>query len=67
MPINPNSHLRKTRDCVYGWKDGDKFYTSLKPRRDNAARNEHASAIEALGEASQRHLSLVWEDPKDIG
>jgi len=67
MPINPNSRLRKTRKAIHGWKDGAKFYTSLKPRHENAGANEHATAREALAEASKRHLSLIWEDDKAVG
>jgi hypothetical protein len=66
MPVNPNSHLRKVRKAIFGWKDGGKFYTSLKPRGENAAKNEHASATEALQEASSRHLPIVWDDPGAI-
>lgn len=66
MPVNPNSHLRKVRKAIHGWKADGKFYTSLQPRPENAPRNEHATAREALAEASKRHLPLVWENPKDI-
>lgn len=66
MPINPNSHLRKVRTSIYGWTEGGKFYTSLKPRLENAAHNEHATAREALAEASKRKLSLMWEKPEEI-
>ena len=66
MPTNPDSHLRKVRTAVYGWKDKGKFYTSLKPRLENAPRNEHESAIEALKEASKRQLPLIWENPGEI-
>lgn len=66
MPINANSHLRKTRKAIHGWKDGDKFYTSLKARLENAPRNEHASAREALTEASLRHLPIIWDNPGEI-
>lgn len=62
MPVN-NSHLRKVRKAIHGWKDGDKFYTSLKPRLEKAPRNEHATSREALQEASRRHLAMIWEDP----
>jgi hypothetical protein len=61
MSINANSHLRKVRKAIYGWKVDGKFYTSLKSRPENAPRNEHATALEALAEASKRNLSLVWE------
>lgn len=66
MPINSRSHLRKTRNGIHGWKDGGKFYTSLKPRCENAPRNEHATSREALNEASRRHLPMIWENPEDI-
>lgn len=66
MAINPNSHLRKTRKSIHGWKDGCKFYTSLKPRLEKAPRNEHATSRDALAEASKRHLSLIWENPGEI-
>lgn len=67
MPINPNSHLRKTRKAVHGWKADGKFYTSLQPPLESAPRNEHATAREALAEASRRHLPLVWKDASVIG
>lgn len=66
MPISSKSHLRKTRKAVYGWKDGLVFYTSLEPRLEKAPRNAHASAREALQEASRRHLPIIWENPADI-
>lgn len=66
MPINPNSHLRKTRTAIHGWRDGDKFYTSLRPRAEKAAANIHDNAQEALREASSRHLPIVWDDPSEI-
>lgn len=66
MPINRNSHLRKTRQSIHGWKDGGKFYTSLKPRLEKAPCNEHETSLEALQEASRRHLSMIWENPGEI-
>lgn len=66
MPISANSHLRKTRKAIHGWKDGDKFYTSLKPRLEKAPRNEHATSREALAEAAKRHLPIIWENPSEI-
>ena len=66
MPINPDSRLRKIRKTIHGWKDGDRYFTSLQPREAGAPRNEHASATDALREASRRHLPLTWEDPKAI-
>lgn len=66
MPINPNSRLRKSRLAIHGWKDGDKFYTSLQPRLAKAPCNEHANAREALAEATKRHLPIVWENPAEI-
>lgn len=66
MPINSNSHLRKVRKCIFGWKDGGKFYTSLKSRLEKAPRNEHTTARQALSEASMRHLPLSWENPDEI-
>jgi hypothetical protein len=66
MPISSNSHLRKVRKAIHGWKDGLVFYTSLKPRSENAPRNAHATSREALAEASKRHLPIVWEDPSVI-
>lgn len=65
--MSANSHLRKTRTCIHAWTDGGKFYTSLKPRQEKAPRNEHATAREALAEASKRKLALVWEKPEEIG
>lgn len=66
MPVSSNSHLRKTRKAIHGWKDGGKFYTSLSARLENGPKNEHATAREALQEASRRHLPMVWENPGDI-
>lgn len=66
MPISGKSHLRKVRNAIHGWKANGKFYTSLKPRLENAPRNEHLSAREALQEASKRHLALIWENPDEI-
>lgn len=51
---------------VHGWKDGDKFYTSLRPRFEKAPRNEHATVQDALREASRRGLPIVWDDPSVI-
>lgn len=51
---------------IHGWKDGDKFFTSLRPREEKWAANSHESAQEALREASQRHLPIVWDDPAVI-
>jgi hypothetical protein len=67
MPVNPNSKLRQKRTCIHGWADGGKFYTSLQPRVDEAPKNEHATATEALREASRRGLPIVWDDPSVIG
>lgn len=67
MPINANSRMRKTRKAIHGWKADGKFYTSLKSRLEKAPCNEHATAREALAEASRRHLPVVWEDPAVIG
>lgn len=70
MPVNERSHLRKTRKGIHGWKemtkDGERFFTSLKPRTENAPKNTHKSAREALQEASRRHLPMIWEDPSVI-
>jgi hypothetical protein len=66
MPVNPNSHLRKTRKAIHGWKEDGKFCTSLRPRTENAARNAHETAVDALAEANKRHLPIVWENPEEI-
>ena len=66
MPVNSRSHLRKTRKGIHGWKADGKFYTSLKPRSEKAARNEHKTSREALQEASRRHLPMIWEKPEEI-
>jgi len=66
MPISRSSHLRKVRKAIYGWKDGLVFYTSLKPKSENAPRNAHMTSREALAEASKRHLSIIWENPEDV-
>ena len=51
---------------IYGWKDGDKFYTSLRPRDQKAPANQHETLLQALTEASNRGLRLVWEDVSAI-
>lgn len=51
---------------IHAWKDGGKFYTSQAPREARAAANEHATATEALREASLRGLPIVWDDAKDV-
>lgn len=66
MPISRSSHLRKVRKAIHGWKDGEIFYTSLKPRQDQAPRNAHATSRDALAEASKRHLPIIWDNPEDI-
>lgn len=67
MPnINPNSRMRQSRTEIHGWNDGNKFYTSLKPRAENAAKNAHDTMLEALSEANRRHLPIVWENPEEI-
>lgn len=66
MPINPNSRMRKTRKAIHGWKDGETFFTSLRPRDEKAPANQHASASEALREATRRHLPMVWDDPSVV-
>lgn len=67
MPVNPESKMRRTRTAIHGWTDGAKFFTSLSPRGDEAPKNEHATATEALREASRRSLSIIWDDPSVIG
>lgn len=52
--------------AIHGWKDGEKFYTSLQPRTAKAAANAHDTAVEALREASKRGLPIVWDDPSVI-
>lgn len=66
MPVNARSHLRKTRKGIHGWKEGDVYFTSLKPRGDKAPKNAHKTAREALSEASRRHLPMIWEKPEEI-
>jgi hypothetical protein len=66
MPVNPDSRLRRTRTAVHGWTEGGKFFTSLQPRASNAPKNDHATATEALREASRRSLSIIWDDPTEI-
>jgi hypothetical protein len=66
MPISSSSHLRKVRKAIHGWKADGKFYTSIRPRLENAARNEHETAREALAEASKRHLPIIWDNPEDV-
>lgn len=64
--MSDRSHLRKIRFVIHGWKDGDKFYTSLKPRSEKAPRNEHETWREALAEASKRRLQIIWDNPADV-
>lgn len=64
MPIRPSSNLRKKRVAYHGWAEGGKFYLSLSPR--GMARNEYESARDALKEAANRHLPIVWEDASKI-
>lgn len=66
MPVNPNSKMRRKRTAIHGWKDGDKFYTSLQPKDADAPKNQHATVTDALREASKRHLPIVWDDPEKI-
>ena len=66
MPVSSNSHLRRVRKAIHGWKDGVMFYTSLKPKSEKAPKNAHATSREALAEASKRHLPLIWENPEEI-
>lgn len=56
--------FRNAPKAIHGWKDGEKFYLSLNPRGD--AKNEYASAREAVSEASKRKLSIVWENPEEV-
>lgn len=53
--------------AIHGWKDGDKFYTSLRPRSEKWATNQHETSQDALREASRRGLPIVWDDPAVIG
>jgi hypothetical protein len=32
----------------------------------NMARNEYASALDALKDASARHVAIVWDDPSVV-
>ena len=50
--------------AFYGWRDGDKYYLSIEPR--GQARNEYDNPLDAVKEASRRHRSIIWEDPKVI-
>jgi hypothetical protein len=65
MP-NPNSSLRKTRKAYFGWKESGKYYLSVCPKEMNMARNEYASALDAVADASKRHLGIVWDDPSVV-
>ena len=51
---------------IHGWKDGGKFYTSLRPRSEKVAANQHETAQDALREASRRGLPIIWDDPGAI-
>ncbi len=51
---------------IHGWKDGDKFFTSLRPRAEKSAANRHDTVQEALREASKRGLPIVWDDPAAV-
>lgn len=66
MAINPESRMRRTREAYYGWREGDKYFLSLKPRDANAARNEYETSTDALREASERRLLIVWDKPEEI-
>ena len=66
MPIRPNSSLRKKRKHYHGWKDGDAYFLSIYPRKDNEPANQYVAAQDALREATTRHLPIVWEDPSVI-
>lgn len=55
--------FRNAPKAIHGWKDGDKFYTSLRPKADKSAANQHDTAQDALREASRRHLPIIWDDP----
>lgn len=57
---------RNAPKAIHGWRDGEKYYTSLRPRDEKAAANEHANSQEALREASRRGLPIVWDDPAVI-
>jgi hypothetical protein len=65
MP-NLNSNLRKTRNAYFGWKEDGKYYLSIAPKDMNMARNEYASALDALKDASARHVAIVWDDPSVV-
>lgn len=51
---------------IYGWRDADKFYTSLRLRSERAPANQHDTSTDALREASRRGLPIVWDDPSVI-
>lgn len=55
----------KTKE-VHGWREGDKYFTSLQPRSASGPKNTHDSAQEALREASKRGLPIIWDDPSVI-
>lgn len=63
MPINAGSRLRQKRTELHGWREGDDYFLSLKPRAEKAANNRYASSQDALREASRRSLPVVWDDP----
>lgn len=58
MPVNPNSTMRKRRTCLFGWKEGERVFLSVEPR--GAVRNEYETDLDALSEASKRHVPIKW-------
>ena len=51
---------------VYGWKDGNRFCSSLMPRESGGAANVYASPTDLVSEASARGLTVEWENPEEI-
>jgi hypothetical protein len=56
--------MRKKRKHYHGWKDGDAYFLSIYPRKDNEPANQYASAQDALREVfEQLHEMLTAPAP----
>jgi len=46
---------------VYGWREGDKFYLSLDPKKDGSAKNEYLDEKSMRLAAKQRGMVLQYD------
>lgn len=46
----------------YGWREGEAWFLSLFPREAGKAKNKYASKDEAIKDAKDKRLTIVWED-----